>query len=309
MKALGRHVLVTGGAGFIGSHVVELLCDREFVVTVIDDLRFGYRRFIDKRARFICAPLEKAGVLKDALSGVDTVIHLAGSSIIQYSYERPEEYFQNNVTNGIILLETMRNMNVKRIVFSSTSSVYGEPTKNPVPEDAPVHPLHPYAASKLAFEHALTAYYHAFGMESVILRYYNAYGPRDEQLPRTRAIPMWIDAVLKGRPVPWYWRGSQMRDYINVRDIAEAHLAVLATRGHRCYNVGSGKGMLMKDVLATLEAVVGKRLETVDLGERKGDPMVSYADIGRIKKEVGWYPKTSLVKGLTETLAYYRSQL
>lgn len=300
------HVLITGGAGFIGSHVTQLLCDAKHKVTVVDDLRFGYKEFVDKRAKFLQFSLEDTALLEKSLNEVDLVMHLAASSIITFSYERPLEYFENNVVNGIKLLEAMRKKGVKKIIYSSTSSVYGEPEKTPIRESDPVNPLNAYSASKLAFEEALTAYYYSFGIDSVSLRYYNAYGPRDEQLPRTRAIPMWIEAILDNKLIPWYWQGRQTRDYVYVKDIARAHMAVMSLQGLHCFNIGSGTGVLMKDVLKTLEKIVGKKLETVDLGERKGDPMKSFADITKIKNEIGWEPTVSLNDGLKETFSYYK---
>lgn len=303
-----KKILVTGGAGFIGSHLTELLCNRGYSVTVVDDLRFGYKKFVDRRALFRKHSVGDSKSMEKALEGIDVVIHLAASSIVSISYVRPFEYFENNFINGLKLLEAMRKKGVKKIIYSSTSSVYGEPAKTPTPEDAPVKPLNAYAASKLAFEEALSAYYHSFGIESVSLRYFNAYGPRDEQKPRTRAVPMWIEAILKHAPVPWYWQGRQIRDYVYVKDVALAHLAVLDLQGLHCFNVGSGKGVVMRDVLKTLEKIVGRKLTTCDLGQRKGDPMKSFADITQIKKAVGWSPKVALEQGLKETFEYYQKQ-
>src|SRR5260221_1560830 len=300
-----KKIVVTGGAGFIGSHVTKLLCDLGHEVIVIDDLRFGYEKFVDKRATLLQFSLSEKRKLENALQGVRVVMHLAASSIIATSYRDPQGYFENNLMNGLLVLEAMRKQNVKKIIFSSTSSVYGEPKKVPIKESDPTNPLNAYAASKLAFEQALHAHYYAYGIESVTLRYYNAYGPHDEQLPRTRAIPMWIEAVLKNKTIPWYWQGQQIRDYVYVKDIAQAHLDVLALHGLCVFNIGSGNGVRMKDVLKMLEKVVGKKLKTKDLGERKGDPMKSYADISNIKTIVGWQPKVSLEDGLRETYNYY----
>lgn len=303
-----KKILVTGGAGFIGSHVVELLCNRGYQVIVVDDLRFGYEAFIDKRAKFLKFSLSNLTLLKKALNGVDVVMHLAGSSIIEFSYSNPLEYFENNLMNSINLVEAMREARVNKIIYSSTSSVYGQPKKNPIKETMTTNPLNAYSSSKLAFEQALNSYFYSYGLESVTLRYYNAYGPRDEQRPRTRAVPMWIEAILDKKPIPWYWQGRQIRDYVYVGDIAKAHVAVLNLPGINCFNIGSGKGVLMKDVLHALEKIVGKKFETIDMGERKGDPMKSFADISKIKKTVGWSPKVSLEQGLRQTLEYYKKQ-
>lgn len=301
-------IVITGGAGFIGSHVTELFCDEGHDVTVIDDLRFGYKKFVDKRARFVKIPLQDVKKLTKALKNVDLVIHLAASSIISRSITHPKEYFENNLSAGLLLLEAMRINNVHKIIYSSTASVYGEPRRIPVKENDETRPLTSYGASKLAFENALSAYYYTYGIRSVSLRYYNAYGPRDEQLPRTRAIPMWIEAALKNKPIPWYWNGGQFRDYVYVKDIAIAHKAVLKLDGYYVFNVGSGVPIQMKKMLHHLEKVVGRKLKTKDLGERQGDPKKLVSDISLIKKTVNWQPQTALEAGLNETYDYYRSQ-
>lgn len=301
-----KKIVVTGGAGFIGSHLVELLINKNFSVRIIDDLRFGHKKFIDKRAEFFRVSLANLKKVEKIIAGADAVMHLAASSIIKGSYENPSEYFENNLINGIKLLDAMRRKSIKKIIFSSTSSVYGEPVKTPVSEEDPTHPLNAYAASKLSFEHALVSYYHSFGIQSVTLRYYNVYGPRDEQKPLSRAIPTWVDAILQNKSVPWYWQGKQIRDYVYVTDIAQAHLDVLKLKGLHCFNVGSGKGVYMREVLWALESVIGHKVHTKDLGERKGDPMKSYADITRIQKSIGWSPTVSLLEGLKRTYEYYK---
>lgn len=298
-------LIVTGGAGFIGSHVVELLCNNNHTVTVIDDLRFGYERFVDKRAKLLKVPLEEVHTIEKEFEGVFVVIHLAASSIIKSSYQEPIKYFENNVMNGMKLLEVMKKKGVKKIIYSSTSSVYGQPKKIPIKEDDPTIPLNAYAASKLTFEQILIAYYHSYGIHSVTFRYFNVYGPRDEQKPRTRAIPMWIEAILDNKPVPWYWQGRQIRDYIYIKDAVQVYLDVLSLRGIHCFNIGSGRAVQMKDILNTLQKIAGKKLELIDMGERKGDPIKSYADITKIEKTAGWLPKTSLEEGLKMTYAYY----
>lgn len=302
-----KRVLITGGAGFIGSHVVALFCNSGYDVRIIDDLSFGYRKFIDKRAEFIKGSIGNAPVIKKALRNVDAVIHLAASSIIKFSYEDPLGYYKNNVINALIMLEEMRKQKIKKIIFSSTAAVYGEPKMFPIPEDAPKNPITIYGSSKLAFEQALATYYHAFGLESVSLRYFNAYGPRDEQDPATRAVPIWIKSAIKGNPVPVFWNGKQLRDYVYVGDIARAHLAVLGISGCRYYNIGSGIGVLMRDIVSAIGKISGKKLEIEDRGERPGDPMKLVADITKIKKEVGWYPKTDLETGLRLAYHYYES--
>jgi len=302
-------ILVTGGAGFIGSHVTELLCDQNYKVFVFDNLSKGYREFVDSRAGFIHADLTSFNDIFSALKGVDLVVHLAATCIISESIENPVACFKNNIENGINLLEAMRKRGIKMIVNSSTAAVYGEPGRIPVKEDDPKEPVNPYGASKLAFEEILSCYYHTWGINSVSLRYFNAYGPRDEQKPATRAVSVWIKATLKNKGIPLYWQGKQIRDYIFVKDIAEAHLAVMNLKGFNYFNIGSGTGIVMKVLLKEIFKAIGRKTKIIDKGERYGDPQRLVADISKIEKIVGWQPKITLEEGIKKTVKYYRQSL
>lgn len=299
-------IVVTGGAGFIGSHITELLCDFKHDVVVVDDLSFGYKEFVDKRAKFVKGNISNIVLMRRILKNADAVVHLAASSIIKFSYEDPSSYFQNNMMNGVALLDVMRTQGVKKIIYSSTAAVYGIPQKSPIKEDDPKSPVSVYGASKLAFEEALGVYYRAYGIDSVSLRYFNAYGPRDEQNPATRAVPMWIKAILVDKPVEVYWKARQIRDYVYVKDIAQAHVDVLSKKGCLTYNIGSGKGVVMKDIMKYIERFTGRKLRVIDRGERKGDPQKLIADTSKIKNEIGWQPQVSLEEGLQKTIDYYR---
>jgi len=299
-------ILVTGGAGFIGSNVTQLLCDAGHSVVVLDDLSFGHEELVCPRCQFVHGDVG-GPELPTAMKGVDAVMHFAASSIISRSFTEPEEYVHNNLVNGVRLLEAMREAGVRHLVFSSSASVYGEPKRIPIREDHPKRPLHLYGASKLAFENLLQGYYCAFGINSVSLRYFNAYGPGDLQEPVTRAVPRWIRAALSGQPLVMYWGGQQNRDYVFVEDIARAHMQVLGLEGLRVYNIGSGDGMLMRDIASVLQEVLDEPLSVVDGGQRAGDPMRLVADISRIRREVGWEPQTGLRDGLVRTLSFYSS--
>jgi UDP-glucose 4-epimerase len=300
-----KRVLVTGGAGFIGSNVARLLCDEGLSVTVLDNLSYGRRELVDPRCRFIHGDLADRDQLREAMRDAEAVMHFAASSIIARSFSDPMEYVRNNVLNGANLLESMREAGVKHIVYSSSASVYGEPVHIPINEDDPKQPIQLYGATKLAFETILQGYYHAFGINSVSLRYFNAYGPADLQEPVTRAVPRWIRAALTDEPIVLYWRGEQCRDYVFVEDIAAAHIRVLGLKGLRVYNIGDGEGILMKDVVATLQELFPKPLRVVEEGERTGDPARLVADISRIVSEVGWRPQTKLRDGLARTIPFY----
>lgn len=301
-----QKILVTGGAGFIGSNTVRLLCDLGMEVTVFDNLSFGYKNFVDKRAKFIEGDLLDKKAINKALRGIDKVFHFAAISIIKLSIDDPEHCFKTNINGLINLLEGMRKNNVRYLVNSSSASVYGNPKVIPATEDSEKEPLQPYGASKLAAEAILSSYFHSYGINSTSLRYFNAYGPYDEQQPVTRAVPTWIKAILKHQPIPLYWKGDQLRDYVYVKDIADAHLAVMDLKGFNQYNIGSGKGILVKDLLEKIINKIGIRTEIIDKGERPGDPKILVADISKISKVVGWKPSFDLDKGLDITIEYFR---
>ena len=304
-------VLITGGAGFIGATLVRHLCDGGHEVTVIDDLSSSGRSTTDSRAKLVVGSLSDSKLLEKLLNKKDVVFHLAALGIIKISLEKPEAAFENNLTYGVRLLEAMRKKGVKKIIYSSSSSVYGEPKRNPVQEEDQKEPINPYGASKYTFESALRAYYHSFGINSAALRYFNVYGPGDEQKPVTRAVPSWIQWALTGNTIWVYWGGKQIKDYIYVDDVARANIlaAMDKKNGFRTYNVGSGDGRKMLDIALTIKKIIGKDLKIVDQGERPGDPNVLVADISKIKKELGWKPIVDLETGLKHTIEYYTERL
>lgn len=310
MKKVGRtKVLVTGGAGFIGSNLTELLCDEGFEVTVLDDLSSGFKRLVDRRATFVKGNISDGKLPRRLLVGMEAVFHLAATATTTYSLSAPQKYFENNFMNTVVLLEAMRAAGVKKIIYSSSASSYGESGDQLLTEGEATRPISPYGASKYIVEPVLNAYHHSFGIHSVSLRYFNVYGPNDEQ-QGTRAVPKWAKAVLQEKPLELYWRGKQKRDYIYVKDIARANLAAFVhCRGAQVYNVGSGRGVWMTAIIAELERLVGNKLKIRQMGKRLGDPTFAMADIGKIRKELGWKPETDLATGLKLTLDYFRKRL
>ena len=302
--------LVTGGAGFIGSNLVKLLCDRGHKVIAIDDFSSSGRTKIDSRAKLVRGSIGNQKLLEKLLTGVDVVFHLAATGIIKISLENPILYFENNFINGIKLLDAMRKRGVKKIVYSSTAAVYGEPKRLPIREEDVTEPVNPYGAAKYAFERALQAYYHSFGIQSASLRYFNVYGPGDEQQPVTRAVPSWIQWALTGDTIWTYWGGRQVKDYIFVEDVARANLlAAQKVKGCKVYNVGGGRGRKMTEVAATIQKAMKKKLKIINRGERAGDPTILIADVSRIKKELGCEPKVAFSAGLRRTIQYYDAKL
>ncbi|TSC55276.1 MAG: UDP-glucose 4-epimerase [Parcubacteria group bacterium Greene0416_79] len=309
MEKKRKKVLVTGGAGFIGSNLTALLCEKGLQVTVLDDLSSGFKHLVPPEASFIKGNVGDAKLLSRILPGMEAVFHLAATSTTTYSLSAPQKYFENNFMNTVTLLEAMRKAAVKKIIYSSSASSYGESGDQFLKEGEATKPISPYGASKYIVEPTLNAYYHCFGIESVALRYFNVYGPNDEQ-QGTRAVPKWAKAALTGKPIELYWRGEQKRDYIFVRDIARANFfAFKHCIGARVYNVGTGTGVWMKDIIKEFERIMGRKLVVKEMGERPGDPKFAMADIGKIEKELGWRPETDLPTGLKHTLDYFRKKL
>ncbi len=301
-------VLVTGGVGFIGSNLTEALCKEGHEVTVLDDFSSSGRKTLaTKGARLVKGSVGDKELLERLLPGTEVVFHLASTGVPQLSIKHPIPFFKNNIMNGLTLLDAMRATGVKKIIYSSSSGAYGEPERLPIREDDRKEPVNPYGASKLVFEHALSSYYHAFGIESVSLRYFNVYGPGDRQQPVTRAVPSWIQAALKGEVVPVYWGLAQTKDYVFVGDAVRANLLAAAKgKGAVVYNVGSGKGYRMSELFCLLERVLGRKLPKKDLGERAGDPSVLVADTTLIQKELGWSPHIDITDGIRETVNFYQ---
>ncbi len=300
-------ILVTGGAGFIGSHINKLLLDLDHQVVVVDNLSKGHQELIDTRAQFINADINDQEALIHALVGVDWVIHMAGFIEIPLSVKDPIGFAQNNVMGSISLLEAMKKAGVKKIVFSSTAAVYGDPKTLPLTEDAPLRATNPYGASKIAVEQFLSSYHSLQGFDVVILRYFNPYGPNELHQPETHLIPNLIKAALKGEELPVYWKGEQVRDFIYVEDLAQAHIDVLDLSGFNVFNVGVEKGVKVNDAVKTLGSVLEKDLKVKDLGVREGDVTANYASSKLLEETCGWRAKVDLEEGLKRTIEWFKN--
>ncbi len=301
------NILITGGAGFIGSHISRLLLDRGQKVALYDNLTKSTTTFIDKRALYINGSLHDKKLLIKSLKGVDAVIHMASFIEVGESVKEPEKFTENNILGSVTLLEAMREANVKKIIFSSSACVYGTPTKLPITEAAPISSANPYGASKIAVEQMCQAYNYLYSFDTIILRYFNPYGPQEAHLPETHAIPNFILAALKKQPIPLYWKGEQVRDFIYVEDLAEAHIAPLNLSGYNVFNVGTESGTKIIDVVNTISDILGYKMEITDLGERPGDVPANYASSEKLRKATGWKPKVPLREGLEKTVAWFKS--
>ena len=302
-------VMVTGGAGYIGSVVTEALCDRGDSVVVYDSLITGHRAAVDERAQFVQGDIRDPAlrdVLRDA--GIEAVVHMAAISLVGDSVAMPDRYFQNNVVGGLALLDAARMSGVKTIVFSSTAAVYGAPERQPIDEHSPTAPGNPYGATKLAIEHALVGYAAAFGLSSVRLRYFNAAGASlrfgEDHRPESHLIPRLLrvaggeepEAVVFGTDWPTA-DGTAIRDYIHVLDLADAHLraldaSILTSGVSVCYNLGcGGSGYSVGQVLESVIRTTGVEIPVKALPRRAGDPAVLIASSEAIRGALGWIPK------------------
>ena len=302
-------VLVTGGAGYIGSHAVRALARRGHKVAIYDDLSTGHRE-LAKGFQLTEGAVGDGDRLVAALQGIDAVMHFAAKSLVPESMKDPRKYFENNVRDGLVLLNTCIAGGVKKFIFSSTAAVYGNPERSPITEDMPKQPVNPYGFSKLSFEYALQSYDAAYGMRFISLRYFNAAGADDSgdigelHEPETHLIPNALKAALgQGElqifgtdyPTP---DGTCIRDYIHVTDLADAHVLALEhlDRGgpSEFLNLGTGKGSTVHEVISTVEQVVDHEIPKRISARRAGDPPILLADPSKAEKLLGWKAKLSL---------------
>lgn len=311
-------VLVTGGAGYIGSHTVKALRRAGVDHVVVDDLSKGHAQAVSG-SRLIRADLRDREALDMAFSqhSVECVIHFAGAIEVGQSVSDPAHFYDQNVTATWNLLEAMREHGVGKFVFSSTAAVYGEPQQTPIPERHPTHPASPYGDTKLAVEKMLGAYDVAYGLKSVRLRYFNAAGADPEgelgedHDPETHLIPRAVLAALGRDRFTLFGEdystpdGTAVRDYVHVSDLAEAHVKAvdhLRQGGDsRVYNLGSGEGCSVRQVLAEVERVHGRPFEVGYGPRREGDPAVLVADSTAVKRDWGWEPQHSDLRTIVET--------
>ncbi len=307
------NVLVTGGAGYIGSVSVEILLDAGHSVVVFDNLSRGHRPAVDARARFIEGDLCDPAAVAAAFAGerFDAVMHFAAFALVGESMQRPEMYWRNNVGGGLNLIEAMRAHGVRRIVFSSTCATYGLPERVPIDEDLPQRPANPYGESKLMLETMLRWYERLHGFQPVFLRYFNACGATarfgEDHEPETHLVPNILRVALGRMPeLPVYGNdydtldGTCIRDYIHIRDLADAHLRALQSERTGAFNLGQGSGFSVLEVVEAARAVTGHPIPIRFEPRRPGDPPRLVAASDRARAILGWQPRHSNLRRILE---------
>jgi UDP-glucose 4-epimerase len=304
-------LLVTGGAGYVGSVNAARLIESGHEVVVLDDLSTGHADAVPEGARFVQGDIND--VIDSVLAeGFDGVLHFAAKSLVGESMVDPAKYWQGNVVTSLRLLDAMREHGTPRLVFSSTAATYGEPEEVPISETAPTRPTNTYGASKLTIDHAITSYAAAHGLAAVSLRYFNVAGAHgsigERHAVETHLIPLVLQVALGQREQiqifgeDWPTEdGTCVRDYIHVTDLADAHLLALehATAGeHRIYNLGNGTGFSVKQVIDTCREVTGHAIPAAIAPRRAGDPAVLVASSERARTELGWKPERADLTGI-----------
>lgn len=314
------NVLVTGGAGYIGSHCVRELQKANHKVVVYDNLTTGHAQAVPEDVQLIYGDIREREILGRTLETyeIDAVVHFAAASLVGESMKEPAIYYNNNVVGTMALLDTLRQYDIDKIVFSSTAAVYGEPDTWPITENMPTHPTNVYGRTKLVIEGMLADYAQAYGLRYVALRYFNAAGAiaegkiGEDHAPETHLIPLILKTALGQRQaIDIYGTnyatadGSCIRDYIHVTDLAQAHVLALQhlvqDGESRIYNLGSEQGFSVREVIAVAKEVTGVDFAVREVDRRAGDPAVLVASAEKIKAELSWNPQYSELTSIIES--------
>jgi len=309
-----KTIFVTGGAGYIGSICVEQMLNEGYKVAVFDNLSEGHRKAVDSRADFFQGDLSQRTQIQHALTEVkpDAIMHFAANALVGESMTNPSKYFRNNVSNGINLLDMAIEAGVKKLVFSSTCATFGIPDRVPLDESLPQNPINPYGESKLLFEKILRWYGEIHDLKYVALRYFNAAGATqvfgEDHRIESHLIPNILKVALGQKdsvdifgtdyPTP---DGTCIRDYIHVLDLAQAHILALKAENSGLYNLGTGGGTSVKEVIDTCRAVTGKEITAHEKPRRAGDPPRLIAASEKVRRELGWEPKFQDIRTIVES--------
>ncbi len=304
-------ILVTGGAGFIGTHVVDAFLAAGHDVAIVDDLSTGRRENANPAARLYQVDLRDGEALDRVLASErpEVIAHQAARANVRESMVKPVLYADVNILGSLRLLEAARQCGVRKIIYASTGgAVYGEPEYLPVDEAHPVHPLDPYGASKHHVEHYLQLYRQNYGLQYTNLRYANVYGPRQDPLGEAGVVAIFCGQMLAGRRPVIYGSGEQERDFVYVGDVARANLLALERGDGAVVNIGSGAGTSINRIFEALKQATGYQGEQVHGPAKLGEVFRIYLDAGRARTELGWELTIPLAEGLARTVEYFRAQ-
>jgi UDP-glucose 4-epimerase len=306
-------VLVTGGAGFIGSHVVDVLLEAGHEVAIVDNLwehGGGRRGNLNPHARFYPVDVRDPGLAQVfAQEHPEVICHLAAQHSVKLSTDDPVHDAQVNVLGMLNLLQCATHYGVRKVVFSSSGATYGTVDRMPIDECTAQHPVSPYATTKLAGEHYLRFWKDMYGLDYAALRYGNVYGPRQDPTGEAGVIAIFARAILLGQPVRIDWDGEQQKDYVYVRDVARANLLALADGHNEAFCIASGRGTSVNALYQGLVEIIGHGVEIVHAPKRPGDIYMSYFDCRKAEQRLGWRAEIGLAEGLNLTVAYFRSTL
>lgn len=319
-------LVVTGGAGYVGSVCAAILLEAGHEVIVVDDLSTGNRYAVPEAATFVEGKIQD--IIDDVLATdgsapVDGVLHFAAKSLVGESMEDPAEYWHGNLDVSLALLDSMRRHDVKSLVFSSTAATYGEPDVVPIAEDAPTRPTNPYGATKLAIDYAISSYCNAYGLGATSLRYFNVAGAYEgigeNHITETHLIPIVLQVAMGYRDKimmygdDWPTKdGTCVRDYIHIRDLADAHVLALQANSpgtHQIYNLGSGDGYSVREVVEVCREVTGHPIPAEVAPRRAGDPATLIASSEKIRKSLGWEPSRTDLRTIVEDAWEFTRQL
>ncbi|MDI6690821.1 MAG: GDP-mannose 4,6-dehydratase [Candidatus Bathyarchaeota archaeon] len=306
-------VLITGGSGFIGSHLVDYCLNLEYETVVLDNFFSGQIKNIkqnisDKKFRLIKGDVRNPKDVEKALENIDAIFHLAAIVNIPLSIENPTLVNEVNVQGTINLLEASVKKDIKCFVYASTCAVYGEAKYLPIDEEHPADPLSPYGASKLAAEHYCKVFHKIYGLHTICLRFFNIYGPRQPSGPSGGVITTFIESIKRNRPILIYGDGNQTRDFLYIKDAIEACILALTCRdcSGKTFNIGTGTKTSINELAEELIKQANKsHVKIRHVAERKGDIKESYANIRKAQKELGFKPKFSIHEGLKELINFF----
>lgn len=310
-------ILVAGGAGFIGSHIVDRLLSEGFEVTVMDNLYTGRLENItqhkeNRNFHFIKGNIRNFNMIKRAVKDADAVLNEAAVVSIPRSVENPLLANEVNVTGTLNLMKACLDSGVKRFIQASSASIYGETRTLPIHEELTPNPLSPYAVSELAAENYAKVFYTMYGLETVCLRYFNVYGPRQTYSPYSGAITIFINQLFNNQPPTIYGDGKQTRDFISVGDVVDANMLALVQESApgEVFNIATGVAVTINQLVEMLEEIMGKKdLKPIYVDPRPGDIKHSVADINKARKILGFEPRISLKKGLTQLVEWHAKQV